>query len=221
MKKKLLLLFVIFTALVPLDTYTKARELYHLYFSPEGGVEKKLITQIEEEKESLLVAIYSLTHKEIVDALIRAKNRGVDVALVIDPYSLRKHTPVPRLIAEGIEVNVWKGERRKAKGRSFPPIMHHKFCVFGNHSVWTGSFNFTNNAAYRNCENAILIHDKKAARSFKKEFYQVKEGCLDYDEYIEKRGAKTVSVIEKSKGAFNLIPFCDFQISGTSVSFCA
>ncbi|NCB47419.1 hypothetical protein EOM81_10435 [bacterium] len=60
------------------------------------------------------------------------------------------------------------------------PRMHNKFivfCKFGRNkiepqSVWTGSFNFTNNAG-SSFENAVLIKNKKIAMAYLKEFGQI------------------------------------------------
>ena len=68
--------------------------------------------------------------------------------------------------------------------------MHHKFIVLGDRGcefypdhdceiwsfvpkvVWTGSFNFTNNAA-RSLENAVIIRDQEIAGAFMSEFSAV------------------------------------------------
>jgi hypothetical protein len=65
------------------------------------------------------------------------------------------------------------------------PRMHHKFVVFCRivadgvegtsfepYEVWTGSFNFTENAA-RSFENALIIRDPKIVESYFQEFGQV------------------------------------------------
>lgn len=60
------------------------------------------------------------------------------------------------------------------------PRMHNKFIVFckiAKHkiepqSVWTGSFNFTNNAG-SSLENAVLLKNKKIAMAYLKEFGQI------------------------------------------------
>lgn len=62
------------------------------------------------------------------------------------------------------------------------PRMHNKFVVFCKydkkqktiiaHEVWTGSFNFTNNAG-SSFENAVLIKDKKIATAYLREFAQI------------------------------------------------
>jgi phosphatidylserine/phosphatidylglycerophosphate/cardiolipin synthase-like enzyme len=58
--------------------------------------------------------------------------------------------------------------------------MHHKFLVRGTHSaeglvpsaVWTGSFNFSNNAG-NSFENAVEIHEVNVAQQYLNEFARV------------------------------------------------
>jgi hypothetical protein len=65
----------------------------------------------------------------------------------------------------------------RADRRVVPPRMHHKFLVFGNTdgecftpaSVWTGSFNITENAT-RSLENAVLMRRRDIAEAYYKEF---------------------------------------------------
>jgi phosphatidylserine/phosphatidylglycerophosphate/cardiolipin synthase-like enzyme len=63
------------------------------------------------------------------------------------------------------------------------PRAHNKFAVYAKAtahkeapweltSVWTGSFNFTNNAA-RSLENAVLMRSEKIVRAFYDEFQQI------------------------------------------------
>lgn len=59
-----------------------------VFFSPEDRPAKKLIAAIDEAKNRIFAAIYTLTHKDIAAALVRAKARNVDVRIVLDKFSL-------------------------------------------------------------------------------------------------------------------------------------
>ena len=57
------------------------------------------------------------------------------------------------------------------------PRMHHKFAVFLNanfkpYRVWTGSYNWTNNAEL-SFENAVVLDDKSIVSAYFKEFQQI------------------------------------------------
>ena len=69
---------------------------------------------------------------------------------------------------------------RRPRGTATFPRMHHKFLVFCNfeeerlqpRAVWTGSFNFSNNAEL-SLENAVYIKRRSIAEAFLREFEQV------------------------------------------------
>ena len=63
--------------------------------------------------------------------------------------------------------------------------MHDKFCVLGNNRVWTGSFNFTAEAANANQENVIVLDNEEIASRYLKEFDRLKrEGCQPFSDYL-------------------------------------
>ena len=49
-------------------------------------------------------------------------------------------------------------------------LMHNKFMVFDRKSVWTGSMNFTENCAYRNNNNGVLLDDARLAENYATKF---------------------------------------------------
>jgi phosphatidylserine/phosphatidylglycerophosphate/cardiolipin synthase-like enzyme len=56
---------------------------------------------------------------------------------------------------------------------SFSKTMHHKVFIIDNKTVITGSYNPTKNANERNDENILIIHDKKIAEKYLKEFERI------------------------------------------------
>jgi phosphatidylserine/phosphatidylglycerophosphate/cardiolipin synthase-like enzyme len=149
-----------------------------VYFSPEDRVADRLVDLIRQEKRSISVAVYCLTHRGIAEALVEAKKRGVQVEVVVDRFSVKKRAPVHRLAASGIPVFVWDPAyvKRRPDGsvRTRPPLMHDKFCVFGSECVWTGSFNFTFEANHANQENAVVLYDTALAQQFTERFESIK-----------------------------------------------
>ncbi|NGX39344.1 MAG: Phospholipase D [Chlamydiae bacterium] len=150
----------------------------HAYFSSQDALESCLVDLIDQEEKSIKVAIYQLTHYSIAKALIRAKKRGVRVEVLIDPASIRARSSVKRLVENSVSVSVWDYQLstsvRKPLKR-MKPLMHDKFVIFGEDLVWTGSFNFTNNGAMRNQENAVTIKNREIARQFNNHFLHMKE----------------------------------------------
>jgi phosphatidylserine/phosphatidylglycerophosphate/cardiolipin synthase-like enzyme len=155
-----------------------------LYFSPQDHLADQLISYIDKEQKSLHVAVYCFTHRGITEALVRAKKRGVEIEVIVDPFSVKARSPVVRMAGSGIPIYVWDPGFDPAK-RKKAPIMHDKFCVFGGKSVWTGSFNFTYEADTVNRENALYIEDLEYAKKFLDQFRSMKNrGCSRYEEYL-------------------------------------
>ncbi|MFI5334217.1 MAG: phospholipase D-like domain-containing protein [Chlamydiales bacterium] len=149
-----------------------------VFFSPEDHLADQLIGLIEQEASSIGVAAYAFTHWKIAKALCAAKERGVNVEIIIDPFSLKFSSIIKKLAKSEIPIWVWDPTGSSTE----PALMHDKFCVFGENVVWTGSFNFTYSADHFNRENALLIKNPDMAKKFKVQFQALKQGCKKYKE---------------------------------------
>lgn len=179
MKKFCFLFLILSLNLISLEA--KVTEC-QVYFSPEDSVAERLITMIKKEDKSIKIAMFCLTHQEIIKSLIQAKKRGVDVEVIVDPFSMKRRAKIASLVKAKIPVFIWEPKQEENNGKK--PLMHHKFCVFGKNAVWTGSFNFTYDAATANQENAIVLHDEELASRFEEKFQALKKkGAISYNEY--------------------------------------
>ena len=134
-----------------------------VYFSPDGGIRDKIISRINLSKNSIKIAIYDLTSGDIAGALLDAVKHGVDVKIVADlGQSNGKHSEIGYLRSQGMNVELISG-----LGRG---IMHDKFAIFDGKEVFTGSYNWTNNAEYYNRENAIFISDPEVVGKYQMQF---------------------------------------------------
>lgn len=131
--------------------------------------EKAVCQQIREARKSILIAAYSLTSNYIVDALVDAGTRGVQVRMKIDREQAREDA-AKRLV-----------ERLRRAGGSVHTIgmpahysMHNKFLVIDDHTVLTGSFNFTIAAATQNWENLVVIESESLAAVFHQEWENIR-----------------------------------------------
>lgn len=135
--------------------------LVEAYFCPADECAQKLIDKINSSKSSLYIAIYSFTHDDISDAVIRAKKRGVEVKVIYDSdQSKNAASDDERLSGAGIEVAYRNGSG----------YMHNKFTIIDMNVVATGSFNYSNNADTRNEENLIFLDSEGLAEKFKQNF---------------------------------------------------
>ena len=127
-------------------------------FSPEGSAQKLVLRTIDAATSSIRVAAYVFTSPDVTRALVAAKQRGVDVAVVADHRSNLEEArstagrhALTLLAKAGIPT-------RTVKSYS---IHHDKFMVVDGMAVETGSFNFTA-AAKSNSENALVVWNDPA-----------------------------------------------------------
>ncbi|MEK7375947.1 MAG: phospholipase D-like domain-containing protein [Candidatus Margulisiibacteriota bacterium] len=158
----LLLFFSLFLACQNASADLPAKTVL-VMFSPQGGIQDKIISKINLCRKSIKIAIYGFTSGDIAWALENAKNRGVDVKIVADKsQAAGKHSEISFLVSKLFPVMI-----RTGKGRG---IMHNKFAVFDDTEVVTGSYNWTQGAENYNFENAIFINDPEIARQYSAEF---------------------------------------------------
>ena len=153
---------------------------YRVLFSPQDRLAEELISLIDKERKSIRIAVYCLTHRQVIKALGYAKQRGVDVQVIVDPDSVKSKMALRQMSNPPFPIFVWdpplqyrelKNGKRVQKRRS---LLHDKFCVFGEDRVWTGSFNFTLDGSNNHQENAIVIESKEVAKKYLANFDRLK-----------------------------------------------
>ncbi len=129
------------------------------YFSPDGGCTDAIQAQLMAAKHQIHMEAYAFTSMPIVQALVQAKNRGVDIVAVLDKSNLEAHVAsngelegrpdltLTMLAKAGIPVYLDARHR----------IAHNKVLLIDNSVLITGSFNFTYSAEHYNAENILVI----------------------------------------------------------------
>jgi phosphatidylserine/phosphatidylglycerophosphate/cardiolipin synthase-like enzyme len=123
-------------------------------FSPDAGAEKLVLKVIGASKKQVRMMAYALTSAPVVSALIAAKKRGVDVAVVADHRQNtgdsgggRARAALNALVNAGIPVRTVDAFAAH----------HDKVIVSDQLTVQTGSFNYSAAAAKSNSENVIVL----------------------------------------------------------------
>ncbi|MEN6567799.1 MAG: phospholipase D family protein, partial [Veillonellales bacterium] len=131
-------------------------------FSPGGGITGMVTNEIANAKKSIQVQAYSFTSTEIIQALISAKKRGVDVRIIIDKSNVTgddkdnpKEQKEKKLLASIVDSGILM------KVDSDFQIAHSKVMIIDGLDVITGSFNFTYSAEHNNAENCLILHGNK------------------------------------------------------------
>lgn len=150
-----------------------------MYFSPKGGCASAIEREIEKSKKEILVAMYSFTSSQLAWALVRARKRGVEVRVILDPSQVEsRFSKVEFLKKRGIKVKVdlfhlIESGRRLEK---YPSKMHHKFAVIDGKVVITGSYNWTAYAERYNDEDCLVFTDaEELAKLYIKKFFKLWE----------------------------------------------
>ena len=128
-------------------------------FSPKDKIiTNNLIPLIEGAKKYIYIPAFLVTHDEMAAALINAKQRGVDVKLIIDAtntYSSR--SKVKMLRSAGIPVKI----------ENYAGKIHSKSIIIDDKYIIVGSMNFSKSGENKNDENVVIIEDERLAKFYK------------------------------------------------------
>ncbi|MDD5302925.1 MAG: phospholipase D-like domain-containing protein [Elusimicrobia bacterium] len=135
-------------------------------FSDQTSIAGELIRAIDASRVSIDIAIHGLALREVAAALVRAKNRGVKVRVVMNqthvfPEKQRatRSAEVQLLMDQGFEMKMLRG------GDMFG-IMHNKIAIFDEQVLETGSYNWTHAADVWHWENAMFHADQARIKAY-------------------------------------------------------
>ena len=132
-------------------------------FSPEVNLKEKLLEEMESTTSTLDVAIHEITSLEMAQALVKARQRGVKVRVIVDSKQAKMRTSkITYLIQQGILIKVLGG---KEKG-----VMNLRFAIFDEKRVLMGSFDWSDDSLRWNYENILMTDGSETVTIFQKEF---------------------------------------------------
>jgi len=161
-KRKIVILIFILNLF--LFFYTPSFAEIRVFFSPKGGATGEIIKQIDNAESYIDIAMYSFTYEPIAEAIIKAKNRGVKIRILMDKgQSQGRYSKYKFFLDNDIAVI----QDRHAG------IMHNKIAVIDGKVLFTGSYNWTESAEESNQENLLEFIDEE-------EIIKVYQERLDY-----------------------------------------
>ncbi|MDA8243666.1 MAG: phospholipase D-like domain-containing protein [Elusimicrobia bacterium] len=100
---------------------------------------------------SVDVVMFSITLKDNPDALLRAKERGVKIRMVVDESHVypKADPQITRLSSAGVEVRTLRGTGRYG-------VNHNKILICDGKAAAVGSYNWTFGATFSNHENTMV-----------------------------------------------------------------
>jgi len=152
----------------------------------DGSITEKLIQHIDAAKTTIHIASFETDLNDVAKALIRAKDRGVDVRWITDDESgiLADKKPgrgqFAMLKKAGIKVI--------DDGRA--ALMHDKFWIFDGQTVWTGSTNVTISGMFEQNNNVIVIESPQLAAIYEQQWSDMWSG---------KFNSKSPSTVDQQK----------------------
>lgn len=112
-------------------------------------------------RKSLDVCMFTITHDDLAEGLLRACQRKVQVRIITDDEKVNDlGSDIRRLRKAGIEIRT----------DSSPAHMHHKFALFDGSLMVTGSFNWTRSAVESNQDSFIVTDEPALVKSYLDEF---------------------------------------------------
>jgi len=132
-------------------------------FSPGGSIKDAIIKNIISSKGTIDVTAFTFTAGDIAEALYQAKERGVQIRVIIDRTQDAKLYPVIEFLkGEGFNLQFLKG--------NIGGSMNNAFAIFDDKLLVTGSYTWTEYAEKFNYENAVFIDEPDVVEKYKKEF---------------------------------------------------
>ena len=129
-----------------------------IYFSPKDKSSGRIVQILKSAKKYIYVPAFLITHQGISTELINAKNRGVDVRIILDANSTStKNSKHKILRSNGIQL----------KTENYAGKLHSKMIIVDDEYLITGSMNFSNSGEDKNDENLLIINDSKIAKLHK------------------------------------------------------
>ena len=136
-------------------------QLAEAHFSPGDHCLRRIVSLISVARRTADICVFTITDDRIARALLEAHNRGVRVRIITDDEKTSDlGSDVDQLAAAGIPVRMDDSTHH----------MHHKFAIFDNTYLVTGSYNWTRSAAAHNEENIVVSSDPRLRRAFVEKF---------------------------------------------------
>ncbi|HEY9548551.1 MAG TPA: phospholipase D-like domain-containing protein [Kiloniellaceae bacterium] len=157
-------------------------------------LEAVIVEFIDKAKASLDIAVQEIESRPIAQALVRARQRGIRIRLVLEQDYLRETKPPadPFAIGGAVEENrnLFAALLRAgidARADYNPDIFHQKFIIRDSggsrRALLTGSTNFTptgtgSHGTRKNLNHLVILHDQWVCNDYDAEFAEIWQGTF-------------------------------------------
>ena len=111
------------------------KSILSVYFSPtDSTIEKVIVPMIDNSRKYIYMPVFLITDKRLAAAIIKAKDRGVDVKIIVDATNAAGKYSKHRLFRQhGVQV----------KTENFAGKLHSKSIIIDDKYTVIGSMNFS------------------------------------------------------------------------------
>jgi phosphatidylserine/phosphatidylglycerophosphate/cardiolipin synthase-like enzyme len=122
-----------------------------VWLLPDPSACLYLQKQLEEATESVFIAMFTLTHPDLIQTLVQLHQKGLKVTIAIDHYAARgaSKKAIQRLQSKGVEVIFSQGLQ----------LLHHKWAYIDQKKVILGSTNWTKAAFTKNQDCLLFLNN--------------------------------------------------------------
>jgi phosphatidylserine/phosphatidylglycerophosphate/cardiolipin synthase-like enzyme len=111
------------------------------YLISDRDVSGVMVDIVNKAQKTIHIAVFNILQQNFMDALYAARNRGVDVKLIIDISAIKSPwSQISKIHAQGIPIRYFKSIDDDGK---ILDVMHHKYMIVDGKTVETGSNNYT------------------------------------------------------------------------------
>lgn len=131
--------------------FTIHNQSAQIWLLPARGALEAILKALQEARSSIFVAMFTLTHPQLLQALVDAKKRGVSVTVALDHYAARgaSQKAVDFLRSHQIPLVFSQGQQ----------LLHHKWAYIDRSLLILGSTNWTKAAFTKNQDCLLFLHE--------------------------------------------------------------
>jgi len=134
------------------------------FFSPGHDCPSVISRLIRSAGKQIDICVFTITDNSIASTILNVHEKGVPIRIITDNDKLSDlGSDIPRFANAGIPIRIDRTEYH----------MHHKFAVFDEMQLLTGSYNWTRGAAKNNLDHFIVSNDPELVMDFSREFEKV------------------------------------------------
>ena len=154
-------------------------------FRPYEPAAEHIVAAIDAAQRTLRISAYQFESQSVLDALRRAKKRGVGVEVVLDRGHVyvtgagrdgapRKPHPIAvELVKSGFDLLLLKGQ---GSG-----IMHSKFLIVDDELLEAGSYNYTDQSETDHFENVFFTLENGRVDLYRRDFQYMRDQAEEVD----------------------------------------